>query len=79
MDKCPEDEFQGSIHLITPVLKVLTQRIVSSLTMTHFSQELISKIIIQQGEPFDLTEHYRMGRIFNKDNTAFQYPEKLWI
>ena len=47
--------------------------------MTHFSQELISKIIIRQGEHFDLTEGYRKGKIFNKDNTAFQYPEELWI
>lgn len=79
MDKYPKDEFQGPMHLITSVRKVLTQRNVFSRAMAHFSQELINKIIIQQGELFYLTESYRKDQILSKDNTAFQYPEKLWI
>lgn len=44
-------DFKDLIYLTfdKPALKVLIQRILSSLTMVQFYQELISKIIIQQG------------------------------
>jgi hypothetical protein len=62
---------------MTPPLKVLIQRTLPSLTMTPFYQELISKIIIQQDQHFDLIEPYKKDRILNKDNTAFRYHQSL--
>lgn len=66
VDNGPEATSQGSTHLITPVLEVLAQRTLSSLTMTHFYQELISEVITQQGCHFDRIEPPRKGKIVNK-------------